>query len=122
MTTREDLEACPFCGLPEEVFYDEEAFQHGSKAPWTIKHRCNDTWRGLVEFHGETKEEAIKAWNTRATPPLPEEVREAVDRLKGGMRPFGEHDYFFLTASGKQIADDIKTVIQAAEQGLKEKE
>lgn len=70
----ENLKVCPFCGgEADEPDYEPDYSSGNDLAPWKFLHRCTDRWRGSVEFAGETKEEAIKAWNTRPAEPLPED-------------------------------------------------
>jgi len=68
-----ELLPCPFCGLDDEL---EQRMICCTKTP----HAINCVSCGVMTWGHKTKEEAIKAWNTRATPTNPKGDRLCLEQ------------------------------------------
>ncbi len=57
---------CPFCGLDKSVIWEgEQTDREGHRSP-EFSVQCYDGAGGCqAEIHGDTKAEAVAAWNTR---------------------------------------------------------
>jgi hypothetical protein len=75
-----ELLPCPFCGMPADVIEGEEV---GRWTVWCCAVGCDST----VEMRGDTRAEAVTAWNTRAeAATLRARVREAEGAVAAAAR------------------------------------
>lgn len=63
-----ELKPCPFCGKSDSLIvldYTKICFDYTPNRYWVTCNRCGVTRSGGDDGDYFTKEEAIKAWNTR---------------------------------------------------------
>lgn len=70
----EQIKPCPFCGGNEIDVYHVTAFDYYK----SVCRKCK------IEIKAKTEQEVMKLWNSRARPPLPDDIREIIDYLSEG--------------------------------------
>lgn len=102
-----ELKECPFCGS-SDICTD----RHLSRMDSTFYPTCTNC--GTVGKYGTTKEEAIKAWNTRKDTRVEEALKEIGEvRSMATMEDDIEHGTAYFKASEIiEFMDKIKSILQ----------
>lgn len=86
-----DLKPCPFCGDTKylRVTYQDSkanASITGDKKYWGVF--CMEKCGASIDSIYPTREEAIRVWNTRATPQKPSEPLKELDEVRAKLKEF----------------------------------
>lgn len=115
----EALKSCPFCGGEAAL----QAQQGNNPAPfaWHVIHHCEGGFMRFGENCGFTKDEAIAAWNLRASPPggewrwvLVEPTREM---LRAAIPWLIQYKYMQATDRQNAVEQAYRSMIAATPQG-----
>ena len=75
----ENLKPCPFCGQDDSISIEK----YQCEGEWWHFTECEECLaRGSV---GKTEQDAIDAWNERASQPMPPSVIKALEKIADGL-------------------------------------